>query len=82
VNDIEQLNLLDLKDQLKFARESKEKEVRRLNMRIKELQEEVSRLKLLLNGEDVIKNSLTSSKYTTPPFDKLKSSYRTKKKHK
>ena len=36
----------------------------------------------LLNGEDVIKNSLPKSKYTTPPFDKLKSSYRTKKKHK
>ncbi len=60
MNDIERLKMMDLEDQLKFARRE-----------VKKLKEEVKRLSALLNGEDVIKNSLTTS-----PFDKLRSSYR------
>ena len=62
MNDIEQLKVMDLEDQLKFARQD-----------VKRLKKEVNRLTMLLNGEDVIKNSLT-----TTPFDKLRSSYRDK----
>ncbi len=63
MTDVERLKMLDLQDQLKFARNQ-----------VKDLQKEVKRLTMLLNGEDVIKNSLTSS-----PFDRLKSSYKRKK---
>jgi hypothetical protein len=65
VNDIEQLKNIDLENQLKFARDQN-----------KELRKEIDRLKMLLNGEDVIKNSLSSP---TTPFDHLKSSYRNRK---
>ena len=71
MTDDDHIKMMDLEDQLRFAREENKK-----------LQKEVKRLKMLLNGEDVIKNSLPQSKYTTAPFDKLKSSYRTKKRHK
>ena len=64
MNDIERLKVMDLEEQLKFARNQ-----------VKELKQEIERLKALLNGEDVIKNSLSNS---TSPFDKLKSSYRRK----
>ena len=63
MDDTERLQVLDLEDRLRFARGE-----------VKELKKEVKRLKELLNGEDVIMNSLTST-----PFDKLKSSYRHKK---
>ena len=63
MTDVERLKMLDLQDQLKFARNQ-----------VKDLQKEVKRLTMLLNGEDVIKNSLSSS-----PFDRLKSSYKRKK---
>ena len=62
MTDDEHLNLLELESQLKFARGENKK-----------LKKEITRLKALLNGEDIIKNSLT-----TGPFDKLKSSYRYK----
>tara|TARA_Y100000310_G_scaffold327858_1_gene394854 strand:+ start:791 stop:1006 length:216 start_codon:yes stop_codon:yes gene_type:complete len=71
VNDIEHLQKLDLEEQLQFARDKN-----------KELQEEVKRLTMLLNGEDVIKNSLSSKKSSEHPFNKLKSSYRHRDKHK
>ena len=63
MTDDEHLRMLELERQLKSAREQ-----------VKSLQVEVKRLIMLLNGEDVIMNSLTST-----PFDKLKSSYRHKK---
>ena len=63
MDDIEHLKLMDLEDRLKFARKQNE-----------ELKEEVKRLKQLLNGEDVIKNSLSSGPSTT--FDHLRSSNR------
>ena len=68
MDDVEQLKMMDLEDRLRFARKQNE-----------ELQQEVKRLIMLLNGEDVIKNSLSSRKHITAPFDKLKSSYRNKK---
>ena len=61
MNDIERLKMMDLEDQLRFSRNENKK-----------LKKEVKRLKQLLNGEDIIKNSLS-------PFEKLKSSYRNKK---
>ena len=63
MNDIDHLKMMDLEKQLKFCRG-----------KIKLLEKEVNRLMMLLNGEDVIKNSLTAN-----PFEKLKSSYRNKK---
>ena len=51
MDDIEHLQRLDLEDQLKFAREE-----------IKRLKKEVQRYIELLNGEDVIKNSLPERK--------------------
>ena len=63
MNDIERLKMLDLEDQLRFARKQNE-----------ELREEVKRLKMLLNGESTIENSLSRSS----AFDHLKSSYRHK----
>ncbi len=68
MNDIERLKMMDLEDQLKFCRNQN-----------KELKDDVKRLKMLLNGENTIENSLSK---TTSPFDKLKSSYRNKDKHK
>ena len=64
MNDIEQLKLMELEDQLRFARKQNE-----------ELKKEVTRLKMLLNGENVIENSLSRG----TSFDHLKSSYRSKK---
>ncbi len=61
MTDDERLKIMDLEDQLKFARAE-----------IKKLHKEMKRLKMLLNGEDIIKNSLG-------PFEKLKSSYRDRK---
>ena len=63
MNDVEQLKMIDLEDQLRFARDKN-----------KELQKEVKRLKMLLNGENVIENSLSQG----DAFDHLKSSYRHK----
>ena len=63
MNDVEHLKMLELEDQLKFARNQN-----------KELKEEVKRLKQLLNGEDVIKNSLGPHRSTA--FDHLRSSNR------
>ena len=65
MDDIEHLKMIELEDQLRFARRQN-----------KELKEEVKRLKQLLNGEDVIKNSLGSCLSTA--FDHLKSSHRDK----
>jgi len=42
VNDIEQLQMMDLEEQLKFARNQ-----------VVELKKEIARLNALLNGEDV-----------------------------
>ena len=64
MNDTEQLKMLDLEDQLRFARNQNE-----------ELKKEVKRLKMLLNGENVIENSLSRG----TSFDHLKSSYRNEK---
>lgn len=71
MSDIEHLKMMDLEDQLKFCRGKN-----------KDLQKEVNRLTAILNGEDVIMNSLPESKEITTPFDKLKSSYRNKDNHK
>ena len=56
------LKRMDLEDQLKFCRNQN-----------KELKEEVTRLKMLLNGEDVLMNSLPSSKDCTSKGDNIKS---------
>ena len=56
---------MDLEDQLKFAREK--------NI---ELKKEIKRLQEILNGEDVLKNSLSDA---SCPFNHLKSSYRHRK---
>lgn len=47
MNDIEQLKQLDLEDRIKFLEEQNKK-----------LKKEVKRLTMLLNGDDVIQNSL------------------------
>ena len=65
MNDVEHLKMMDLEDQLKFAREK--------NI---ELKKEIKRLQEILNGEDVIKNSLSDA---SCPFNHLKSSYRHRK---
>ena len=65
MDDIEHLKMMELEDRLKFARKQN-----------KELKEEVKRLKQLLNGEDVIKNSLSTGSPDT--FDHLRSSRRNK----
>ena len=64
MNDIEQLKMIDLENQLKFSRE-----------KVKMLKNEVTRLKQLLNGENIIENSLTSH---SSAFDHLKSSHKHK----
>jgi uncharacterized protein YeeX (DUF496 family) len=53
VNDIEHLKLLDLKNKLRFFQQENKK-----------LKTEVERLTMLLNGEDIIKNSLSTNKKT------------------
>ena len=63
MDDVEHLKMMELEDRLRFARTQN-----------KELKEEIKRLKQLLNGEDVIKNSLGSGPSTT--FDHLRSSNR------
>ena len=63
MDDIQHLKMMELEDRLRFARKQNE-----------ELKAEVTRLKQLLNGEDVIKNSLGSGPNTT--FDHLRSTNR------
>ena len=63
MNDIDKLKILDLEKRLQFS-----------TCKIQELKEEVARLKKLLNGEDVLNNSLPVRKHCEEEFDKLKSS--------
>jgi len=51
VNDITHLKILDLEEKVKF-----------LQTENKKLKKEIKRLTMLLNGEDVIKNSLSYNK--------------------
>ena len=50
MNDIEQLQMMDLEEQLKFARNQ-----------VVELKKEIARLTALLNGEDVFMNSIKTT---------------------
>ena len=63
MNDLDQLKLLDLERKLEFSR-----------CKILELKAEVDRLKMLLNGKDVLNNSLPVRRGCEKAFDKLKSS--------
>jgi TolA-binding protein len=65
VNDIEQLKMIELESQLRFARG-----------KIEELKGEIERIQGLLNDRDIIKKSLSDEDC---PFNHLKSSYKHKK---
>lgn len=63
MTDIEKLKFLDMEKRLNYS-----------ECKILELKGEVARLKKLLNGEDVLKNSLPTRYECESEFNKLKSS--------
>jgi hypothetical protein len=63
MTDLEKLKFLDMEKRLNYS-----------ECKVLELKEEVARLKRLLSGEDVLKNSLPTRYDCDSGFNKLKSS--------